>query len=127
MPRETSVKMDPSASYLMVGGMGGIGRSITQWVVQRGAKHLIILSRNAATQAKSQSFLSELQNAGCQVVVRNCDIADQKDLARVMEECERDLPPVRGVIQAAMVLQVCYHELFFPTGLTNLFGTGLGF
>ena len=111
MPRGTSLKLDPSASYLVVGGMGGIGRSITQWLVQRGAMHLIILSRSAATQPKSQSFLNELQNTGCQVIIRNCDIADKDDLARVMEECERVMPPVRGVIQAAMVLQVCHHRL----------------
>jgi len=75
-------------------------------LVERGAKHLILISRSAASRPSSQVFLEELRQAGCNVVARNCDISHEEGLARVRKECLRDMPPVRGVIQAAMFLMV---------------------
>lgn len=107
LPQSLPLKLDARVSYLIVGGMGGIGRSITRWMLQKGAKNLIILSRSATSQ-KAQSFLDELDQVGCNVVILECDVANKLALARIMKDCARDLPPVRGVIQAAMVLQASY-------------------
>lgn len=52
----TSAKLFPDASYIVVGGLGGIGRFITQMLVERGAKHLILISRSAASRPSSQIF-----------------------------------------------------------------------
>ena len=73
-------------------------------LVERGARHLILLSRNAQSY-KHLEFYTDLRAAGCEVVARNCNIADKADLARALEEC-KGMPPVRGIIQGAMVLQV---------------------
>ena len=87
--------------------MGGIGRSICQRLVKHGARNLILLSRSAQSQViGAKQFLKKLADAGCRVAVRSCDITNKPDLARVIEECEQDLPPIRGIIQAAMVLKV---------------------
>lgn len=107
LPQTLSAKLLPNCSYLITGGLGGIGRRIAQWMVQQGARNLILLSRHAASQANTQPFLKELKDSGCQVVAKNCDITKLSDLTRVVEDCAQDLPPVRGIIQAAMVLQVC--------------------
>jgi NAD(P)-dependent dehydrogenase (short-subunit alcohol dehydrogenase family) len=78
--------------------MGGIGRSLCEWVVDRGAKHLVIMSRNA----RMDSFLAELQ---CNVRAVACDVSDETQLATALASCT-NMPPIRGVFQAAMVLQV---------------------
>ncbi|ROT41106.1 putative polyketide synthase [Sodiomyces alkalinus F11] len=104
LSQRQAVKLNPEASYLLVGGLGGIGRSIAQWLVARGAKNLILVSRSAASQSNSQAFVKELQAAGCNTVIKNCDIADASDLRRVIDECYAEVPAVKGVIQAAMVL-----------------------
>ena len=75
-------------------------------LVERGARHLIILSRNARSHEHVE-FYSDLRAAGCEVVARNCNIAVKADLARALNEC-KGMPPVQGVIQGAMVLQVCF-------------------
>ena len=75
-------------------------------LVSRGAKHLIILSRSAATRTSSQFLLKELREAGCSVTARNCDISNEDDLALVKRDCLTTMPPVRGVIHAAMFLLV---------------------
>ncbi|KAK4983979.1 putative secondary metabolism biosynthetic enzyme [Elasticomyces elasticus] len=105
LPQKRTVRLLPDASYLLVGGLGGIGRSIAQWLVQCGAKNLILLSRSAASQNNSRAFVEGLRATDCYVAIKNCDIADRGDLARIMDECSRSMPPVRGVIQAAMVLK----------------------
>ena len=104
--QKKAVRLLPEASYLLVGGLGGIGRSIAQWFVQNGAKNLIILSRSAASQTNAREFVRQLNDAGCRTLIKNCDIADRASLAQVMSECAEVLPPVKGVIQAAMVLNV---------------------
>ena len=98
-----SLKLRPNATYLIVGGLGGIGRSLCEWIVDRGAKHLIILSRNA----RAGPYLANLEEAGCKVRVVGCDVSDESQVAWALQSCA-DLPPIRGVIQGAMVLQVCH-------------------
>ncbi|KND87310.1 Lovastatin diketide synthase LovF [Tolypocladium ophioglossoides CBS 100239] len=106
LPQAATPKLRPDASYLLVGGIGGLGRSIAYWMVDHGARNLILLSRSAGKQ-NSGAFVSQLREAGCRVVAISCDVANNEDLARALDTCERDeqLPPVRGVIQGAMVLQ----------------------
>lgn len=106
VPQSLSANLSPDASYLVVGGLGGIGRSISQWIVRKGAKNLILLSRGAASQPNSRAFIDELGATGCKIMIRNCDIAERSDLARVISDCAKEMPPVRGVIQGAMVLRV---------------------
>ena len=109
LPHKTPVGLSPDASYLIIGGLGGIGRSISQWFVQNGAKNLILLSRTAASKPVSRAFVDELQATGCRVELRNCDIADASDLTRVLKDCSSFMPPVKGVVQGAMVLEVIKH------------------
>ncbi|KAI8963322.1 hypothetical protein F5Y11DRAFT_346662 [Daldinia sp. FL1419] len=56
--------IDPDASYLIIGGLGGIGRAITRWMVTRGARYLILLSRSGLKTSEAQQFLSELHKDG---------------------------------------------------------------
>ncbi|KAF1993246.1 putative polyketide synthase [Amniculicola lignicola CBS 123094] len=102
--QKKAVRLPPNASYLLVGGLGGIGRSIAQWFVQHGAKNLLILSRSAASQTNTREFVRQLNSAGCKTLIKNCDISDHTSLSQVIIECSTVLPPVKGVVQAAMVL-----------------------
>ncbi|KAK2755488.1 Type I Iterative PKS [Arachnomyces sp. PD_36] len=99
------VRLSPEASYLVVGGLGGIGRSIARWLVQHGAKYLILLSRSAASRPESHALVNELREAGCEAVVENCDVSKSLNLGRVLGECQETMPAIRGVIQGAMNIQ----------------------
>lgn len=50
----------PGATYLLVGGLGGIGRAVSNWLVENGARHLVFLSRSGAHLHSDQAFLEEL-------------------------------------------------------------------
>jgi NADPH:quinone reductase-like Zn-dependent oxidoreductase len=108
--RQQILTLSPDATYLVVGGLGGIGKLVAQRLVERGARYLILLSRSAGSQSNAQQYLDELRSSGCKVMAKSCDISGEADLARVMDECAQAMPSVRGVIQGAMVLKVS----FFP-------------
>jgi NAD(P)-dependent dehydrogenase (short-subunit alcohol dehydrogenase family) len=94
------------ASYLIIGGTGGLGRSITRWMARKGAKHIILASRSSNVSSNVKSLIQDLAVEGTKVVVCQCDVARQEDVARIISECSHDLPPIRGVIHSAMVLNV---------------------
>ncbi|KAL4971435.1 hypothetical protein BDW66DRAFT_165239 [Aspergillus desertorum] len=107
VPRTPIAKLQPDASYLLVGGMGGIGQSIAHWMAAHGARNIIVLSRSAGRVDKSGSFVAGLREVGCRVVAISCDVADKDDLTRALRICTHDekLPPIRGVVNSAMALQ----------------------
>ena len=108
IPRTPTAKLSPDASYLIVGGNGGLGQSVAHWLVSRGARNLVLLSRSAAQSEKTAALVEELVEAGChRALPLSCDVADEDDLARAVDTCaEEGLPPIRGVIHAAFVLHV---------------------
>jgi NAD(P)-dependent dehydrogenase (short-subunit alcohol dehydrogenase family) len=105
LPPVVQAKCSPEASYLIVGGLGGIGRSVAEHLARLGAKSLILISRHAESKPQSKALVKELSQTGCYIVIKNCDVGDPLVFAKVLKECSV-LPPIRGVIQAAMVLSV---------------------
>ncbi|KAL4881183.1 hypothetical protein BJY04DRAFT_227866 [Aspergillus karnatakaensis] len=93
------------ATYLIVGGSGGLGRAIIRWMAEHGAKHIILLSRSGASSGSVQAMLSNLRNRGVNITALACDASSESSLATALESCSQIMPPVRGCINAAMVLQ----------------------
>lgn len=102
-----SLSFNPNASYLLVGGLGGLGRSIARWMVLRGAKSLIFISRSGMQKEEARTLVEELRAENLTASVYAGDVSDEMQLKGIIEQCALDLPPIRGVIQGAMVLQVC--------------------
>ena len=95
---------------MLVGGLGGLGRSIAQWMVDHGAKSIILVSRSGAQKPEATQAIDEMVAEGARVTVFACDVADKSRLTAVIEECTKTLPPIRGVIQAAMNLRDAVFE-----------------
>lgn len=105
-PAETAV-LRADASYMIAGGSGGLGRSIARWLVQQGARHVVMVSRSGAHGKGIQSLMDEMNALGASLNVYSCDIANQEELKKVTDTDAASMPPICGVIQAAMVLRVC--------------------
>lgn len=102
---------------MIVGGMGGIGQSIARWMARSlDCKNLIVLSRTARTHPDRAALVADVEAAGCRVSVQSCDVSSEADFRRVLDQVRRDesFPPIRGVVQAAMTLNVS-----FPTPWPN--------
>ncbi|KAJ5327981.1 hypothetical protein N7452_008371 [Penicillium brevicompactum] len=93
------------ASYLLIGGLGGIGRATAVWMASRGAKHIICLNRSGLSNHQAQETVRAVDALGCTATVFACDVADSAQLASTLEVARHQLPPIRGVIQGAMVLR----------------------
>jgi NAD(P)-dependent dehydrogenase (short-subunit alcohol dehydrogenase family) len=90
---------------LIAGGLGGIGRVLASWFIEHGAKNLIVLSRSASKHEDAPVLLEEAQAVNCRLVICDCDLSDEQSFVSLMQELyETGLPPVRGAINAAMVL-----------------------
>ena len=106
MDRKPNFTCDGSATYVIAGGLGGIGQSIAAWLVDRGVRNLLLLSRSGAKGTESIKFINYLHSKGARVIAPACDISNESALSRVLKEWQSQLPPIKGCIQAAMTLQV---------------------
>lgn len=93
-------------TYVIAGGLGGVGRSIARWMVEHGARYLVLFSRSGPSDLATKQFVQELQARGVTVNTPACDVADAESLQSVLETIKISLPPIAGCIQAAMVLKV---------------------
>lgn len=105
-PQPRRIEFNPNAGYLLVGGVGGLGRSIATWMVERGARNLTFLSRSAGLSDISKSIFLELESMGCAVTAVAGRVNHMND---VQEAIRRSKYPIRGVVQLAMVLRVKKH------------------
>lgn len=102
-PHVKRIKFDPAASYILTGGVGGLGRSIATWMVEHGASHLIFLSRTSGISDTSKSFFAELEEMGCSTAAVAGQVDRKEDVEAAISMSKR---PIKGVIHLAMVLQV---------------------
>ena len=103
----------PDASYLIAGGLGGIGRATCRWMASLGATVIIVLSRWGLKSHDAQAMVREMEDVGVKLAIKSCAVDDVKQMDQVLNQCAKELPPIRGVIQAAMVLMVSDHEILF--------------
>ncbi|KAJ0124651.1 hypothetical protein J7T55_005991 [Diaporthe amygdali] len=94
-----------NSTYVISGGLGGIGRSIARWMVARGARYLLLLSRSGTSRPAAQALVDELTSQGAQVLAPPCDITNIDELKNVVEDASQVMPPIKGCIQGAMVLR----------------------
>lgn len=95
------------ASYMIVGGLSGIGQSIARYFVSLGARNLLLISRSAASRSKNSTFTKKLASGGARIVVKDCDVGDSQQLRVVLDDCRTlGMPEVRGVVHGGMMLDV---------------------
>ncbi|OLP20309.1 hypothetical protein BST81_00800 [Leptolyngbya sp. 'hensonii'] len=100
---QAPVAIRPDATYLITGGLGGLGLKVAQWLVERGAQHLVLVGRRPPTPA-AQATIASLTAAGAQVVVAQADVAVADQMALILADLEASLPPLRGIIHGAGTL-----------------------
>jgi hypothetical protein len=98
-----ALTLDSAAAYLIVGGTGGLGRSMATWMVEHGATDLILLSRYAGKDNESQNLSYELQEKGCRVHLVAGSAENPDDIERAIASTKK---MIKGLFQLAMVLKV---------------------
>ncbi|KAG9199584.1 hypothetical protein G6514_008346 [Epicoccum nigrum] len=99
-----STLLRKDATYILIGGTGGLGRSIAVRMVSRGAQHIVLLSRSGTVRGAAAKEIEDLRAAGANILVRSCDVSDREAVDELIDCDLSSLPPIRGVIHGAMVL-----------------------
>ncbi|KAE8361501.1 hypothetical protein BDV27DRAFT_147770 [Aspergillus caelatus] len=93
-----------NATYIFIGGTGGLGREITRWVISKGARNLLLLSRSGSMGEEAARLIQDATINGVVVMIQKCDITDQTQVRQVLQELVAvNKLPVRGIIQGSMV------------------------
>ena len=98
------------ATYLVTGGLGGLGLKVAEWLARHGARHLVLLGRQgieggtAAETARRQAGVRAVEALGATVRVVAGDVADARVLAALLADVGATMPPLRGVVHAAAAL-----------------------
>ncbi|KAK2623593.1 hypothetical protein QTJ16_007147 [Diplocarpon rosae] len=96
--------LQADASYVIIGGTGGLGRSMSRWMIQKGARNIVLLSRSGKTDGKVGDLIDEAKTLGANIVVKACDVTSQDHVEKLVSTDLSHLPSIKGVIHAAMVL-----------------------
>ncbi|EKV11465.1 Polyketide synthase, putative [Penicillium digitatum PHI26] len=110
LPKSTPPLFHANASYMLVGGLGGIGRVVALWMAENGAKSLIFVNRSGLSKYQAQMTVRNLVEKGVQITTRACDISDETEVQQMIHDLSYCAPPIRGLIQAAMVLKDVHIE-----------------
>ncbi|KAL9125409.1 MAG: hypothetical protein Q9217_005385 [Psora testacea] len=100
-----------SASYVVAGSSGGLGRSITRWMIRRGARNLILLSRSGMTSEPAAALMAELLDQKVNAKAVACDVSNAEALAGALEDL-RSMPSIKGCIQGSLALKDGIFETF---------------
>ncbi|NEO53120.1 MAG: SDR family NAD(P)-dependent oxidoreductase [Okeania sp. SIO3B5] len=100
---EKPLSFQEDVSYLITGGLGGLGLLVARWMVSNGAKHLILVGRRSPDETANKK-LAELEMAGAEVVVEKADVSDVESMTKVFCNIEKSNIPLAGVIHAAGML-----------------------
>lgn len=96
--------MDPSKSYVLVGGLGGFGLELTSWLVARGAKFIVLVSRSGVRTGYQALCVRRWRESGVKVLISTADITTLSGAERLFAESSK-LAPVGGLFNLAAVLR----------------------
>ncbi|MBA2681884.1 MAG: SDR family NAD(P)-dependent oxidoreductase, partial [Ktedonobacteraceae bacterium] len=95
--------LSPDETYLITGGLGGLGLTVAEWMVERGARHLALLGRRAPSLA-AQQVVESLRTQGARIEVLQADAASTGEMAAALQRIQAVLPPLRGIVHSAATL-----------------------
>ncbi|KAK4183707.1 lovastatin diketide synthase LovF [Podospora australis] len=96
------VTLDREGSYLLVGGLGGIGRQVAIWLAEQGAGNILLLSRSAGSSPDHEALVKELNSIGSSVQLVKGSVTELADVQAAVANAKF---PVRGILQLSAVLR----------------------
>jgi acyl transferase domain-containing protein len=99
----TAVALHSDATYLVTGGLGGLGLLASEWLVDKGARHLVLTGRRDPSAA-ALATLERLRAIGAEVRVERIDVSDREPLRALVQACAERRTPLRGVIHCAGIV-----------------------
>ncbi|HEY7417148.1 MAG TPA: SDR family NAD(P)-dependent oxidoreductase, partial [Ktedonobacteraceae bacterium] len=96
----TAPLLSAESTYLLSGGLGALGLNVATWLVEQGARSLVLVGRHAPS-AEAEEVLTRLRQQGARIEVALADVARKEEIAAVLTSARQKLPPLRGVLHLA--------------------------
>ncbi|KKP04811.1 hypothetical protein THAR02_03069 [Trichoderma harzianum] len=104
-----AVKFKSDRTYPLVGGLGSLGKSVSIWMVENGARHIMYLSRFAGDSEQDKRFIREIESQECAVQAIKESVTSLQDVYRAVEQAAM---PIAGVFLMTMVLKLSHDDWF---------------
>ncbi len=98
-----TLSLRSDSTYLITGGLGALGLKIARWMVERGARHLVLIGRREAS-LQARQVITNLEQVGAKVLVARGDVTNRGELIKVLEEIQASMAPIKGIVHAAGIL-----------------------
>ena len=98
-----SLSFRDDASYLITGGLGGLGLLVARWMVEKGVRHLVLVGRRTP-EGEARAKVTELEQAGVQIVLETADVSDFAAMAAVVDRINQSNHSLSGIMHAAGLL-----------------------
>jgi acyl transferase domain-containing protein/acyl carrier protein len=92
-----------TGTYLISGGLGALGLETASWLVEHGARHLVLLGRRGPSDAARDAIVA-MEQSGATVRTFAVDVSREEDIAQVLATIATSMPPLKGVVHAAGLL-----------------------
>jgi len=112
-------KLEPDASYLVTGGLGGLGLAVAGWLVERGARRVALLGRRPPGAAATEQIRA-MEAQGARVLVLAADVSKAAAVEAALGEIRRELPPLRGIVHAAGLAETMPISELSPSSLERV-------
>jgi acyl transferase domain-containing protein/surfactin synthase thioesterase subunit/acyl carrier protein len=90
-------------TYLVTGGLGMLGRNVVDWLIDNGAKHIVLTGRSATTK-DAKELVRTAEKDGVSIKIIAADVSRQVDVSRLLQTIRSQCPPLRGVVHSAGIL-----------------------
>lgn len=101
-PMDRELTLDKNLTYLIIGGLKGLCGSLAQHLAERGARHLVVMSRSGYADSRSQRVIANCRSLGCEVYFCQGDVLRVLDVRRAFMKAP---VPIGGIVQGVMLLR----------------------
>lgn len=96
--------MNPEKSYVLVGGLGGFGLELADWLIVRGATKIVLTSRRGITTGYQSLCVRRWRQQGVNILISTVDVTTPAGAKQLIQDSTK-LGPVGGIFNLAAVLQ----------------------
>jgi NADPH:quinone reductase-like Zn-dependent oxidoreductase/NADP-dependent 3-hydroxy acid dehydrogenase YdfG/thioesterase domain-containing protein/aryl carrier-like protein len=97
------VRFDPSGVHLVTGGCTGFGLALAEWLVEKGARKIVLAGRRGLPSPHERRIVDALVARGAEVGVQRADVTRRAEVDELVRAC-KERGRLAGVYHAAMVL-----------------------
>lgn len=97
------IRLEKNSTWLITGGLSGLGLESARWLAAQGADHLLLVGRRGMDTPGAKDIIDTFAEQGVKVFVEACDVTDAAAVTALIASMKKILPPLKGILHAAAV------------------------